>query len=247
MGLDIVEMVMEIEERFGIEIEDDALMQIRTVGDMHVFLMSKLQRDAARPMPCLSSRTFYRLRRAMMAELGVARNVIRPKVPVDAILRREDLEHRYRQLELATGLTLPELRYPTWTRVLLFLGSAGLILAAPLLMVTVDLPSAPLFAVSVFLAFTLPVLLIHQRAHLARTLKPAARLLPHKVLPGDCTNVGGLTKAVMARNPATIAGEDCIAEGEVFKILKEIISKFTDVPAEEITAEKGLIDDLKME
>jgi acyl carrier protein len=40
-SLDTVELVMEFEERFGIEIPDDAAEKIQTVGDAVEFIKSK--------------------------------------------------------------------------------------------------------------------------------------------------------------------------------------------------------------
>jgi len=38
MGLEIVELTLEIEQRFGIEIPDSSLESLRTVGDWYVLL-----------------------------------------------------------------------------------------------------------------------------------------------------------------------------------------------------------------
>jgi acyl carrier protein len=44
VGLDTVELVMAIEEGFGLEIPDEKAVAIFTVGDMHAFLVSELSR-----------------------------------------------------------------------------------------------------------------------------------------------------------------------------------------------------------
>jgi acyl carrier protein len=44
VGLDTVELVMAIEEGFGLEIPDEKAVGIFTVGDMHAFLVSELRR-----------------------------------------------------------------------------------------------------------------------------------------------------------------------------------------------------------
>ncbi|HMS17266.1 MAG TPA: acyl carrier protein [Planctomycetota bacterium] len=45
-SLDTVELVMEFEERFGIEIPDDAAEKIQTVGDAVEFIKSKASSNA---------------------------------------------------------------------------------------------------------------------------------------------------------------------------------------------------------
>jgi len=53
MGLDVVDIVLECEERFDIELEDWKLGQMRTVGDLVELVCEKLQlpfgNDAPRP------------------------------------------------------------------------------------------------------------------------------------------------------------------------------------------------------
>jgi acyl carrier protein len=44
VGLDTVELVMAIEESFGLEIPDEKAAKIFTVGDMHAYLVSELRR-----------------------------------------------------------------------------------------------------------------------------------------------------------------------------------------------------------
>jgi acyl carrier protein len=41
MGLDAVELVMEVEERFGVRIADDEVLPMRTRGDLHDYLLEK--------------------------------------------------------------------------------------------------------------------------------------------------------------------------------------------------------------
>jgi len=44
VGLDTVELVMAIEEGFGLEIPDEKAAGMYTVGDMHAFLVYELRR-----------------------------------------------------------------------------------------------------------------------------------------------------------------------------------------------------------
>ncbi|MCX7816328.1 MAG: acyl carrier protein [Syntrophales bacterium] len=40
-SLDLVELIMEMEENFGIQVSDEELERIRTIGDVIAFLRSK--------------------------------------------------------------------------------------------------------------------------------------------------------------------------------------------------------------
>lgn len=62
MGLDTVELVIEVEESFGISIGDEDAPGIVTVGDLFEYV---LERVGSRPTLCLTSLAFYRLRRAI--------------------------------------------------------------------------------------------------------------------------------------------------------------------------------------
>ena len=44
MGLDTVELLMAIEEGFGLGIPNEAAERLTTVGDMHAYLVSELAR-----------------------------------------------------------------------------------------------------------------------------------------------------------------------------------------------------------
>ena len=72
MGLDFVELVMEVEETFGFTIPDEDVAGLDTVGKLYDYIWEN--RFASRSPGCLSSVVFYRLRRALMSVTGVARS-----------------------------------------------------------------------------------------------------------------------------------------------------------------------------
>ena len=47
MGLDTVELVMSVEEEFGIDIPPEAAEKITTVGDLRDFVVTSLERKSA--------------------------------------------------------------------------------------------------------------------------------------------------------------------------------------------------------
>ena len=47
MGLDVVELLITVEERFGISIRDDELAQVKTVGDLQVCVLTALRETSA--------------------------------------------------------------------------------------------------------------------------------------------------------------------------------------------------------
>lgn len=68
MGLDSVELVMATEERFGIEIPDHIAETLFTVGSLHDFVVSELQR-VGRPRD--AEVVFVDLRELICVQLGI--------------------------------------------------------------------------------------------------------------------------------------------------------------------------------
>ena len=86
MGLDSVELVMAVEETFGIAIEDDAAAQMRTPAHIIEYVLSKAGR--AGDEVCLTQRSFHRLRASLMRHAAARRADITPDKPVGELIPR---------------------------------------------------------------------------------------------------------------------------------------------------------------
>ena len=75
MGLDVVELVMDLEKRFNIALEDCSLVRVRTVADLAALVISRMSRV---PDVCPTATTFYRLRALLVSTFGVERRSFRP-------------------------------------------------------------------------------------------------------------------------------------------------------------------------
>jgi acyl carrier protein len=139
MGLDTVELVMALEEQFGIELPDAALAAARTPGDIIDLIFNKVQ--SADASTCMNQRAFHALRRALIKCCGRKRAEITPNATLESLIprqrRREDWERLGLELlvgppESATkpgrGAAWPGLRRPGWLEGLLLgmTGAAGL-------------------------------------------------------------------------------------------------------------------------
>jgi len=87
MGLDTVELLLDVEECFGVTITDESAAQLTTPRLLanHVAALLAAQSPesiSARASPCLSQRAFYRLRRILITETGLPRNALRPDTPL---------------------------------------------------------------------------------------------------------------------------------------------------------------------
>ena len=69
MGLDSVELVMSVEEHFNIEIPDDIAGTLVTVGSLHVFVVSELQRLGRNSVN--ADTVFEELRELICYQLGI--------------------------------------------------------------------------------------------------------------------------------------------------------------------------------
>ena len=71
IGLDTIEIVMEIEETFGITIPNRDAEKIQTIGDAYRCIIERLEFPEV-PGTCLTSHAFYHFRRTLMRKLGAA-------------------------------------------------------------------------------------------------------------------------------------------------------------------------------
>ena len=104
MGLDGVEMIMELEDEFGLAIPGEAAEHMRTVGDTVDYLIARLREGAGtRPGGCRSARTFYALRRALTNRFGVARHAVRTTSAIGSLVPPGG-RHRWPAVAAAAGL-----------------------------------------------------------------------------------------------------------------------------------------------
>ncbi|MCF7848720.1 MAG: hypothetical protein K9M45_07720 [Kiritimatiellales bacterium] len=80
MGLDGVELVMAVEEEFGISIADEEAERCRHPRDIIYLVCSKVRMIGEKI--CQSQRSFYLSRRALVRTFGVERSAIKLNTPV---------------------------------------------------------------------------------------------------------------------------------------------------------------------
>ena len=68
MGLDSVELIMAIEDEFGVTIPTENAPQLAILGDMHAFIICKLQQQGRNPD---ESEVWERLQTVVVQQLGV--------------------------------------------------------------------------------------------------------------------------------------------------------------------------------
>ena len=86
MGLETVELILTLEDRFGIRIGDAATERIETVADLQAFIVAELERSGRDADP---QRVLAGIRAVLEADFGVPAKLI---VPGARIVRDLGLE-----------------------------------------------------------------------------------------------------------------------------------------------------------
>ena len=201
MGLDSVELVMQVEDAFDIAITNAEAEKIRTPRDLIELVMAKVGRsDVA---VCLTQRAFHRLRRAFMSELHLKRSELQLDTPTEVLL---PLPNRKRLLESVcrtVGVSAsPALQRPRWLVNTIFAASLAVFSAGSL--------ALPHYynGNSVWLNFLMQCNWLMRLVAAIALLKIgylATRSMTND-FPAHLTTVRGLTRWLVANHPALIGG-----------------------------------------
>ncbi|QDV23104.1 acyl carrier protein [Aureliella helgolandensis] len=113
MGLDVVELVMEIEEAFGISLPDDRAGKMLTVGDVYEFILEKTADTTLKSSTCLTAAAFYQLRRHLRS-LGLPHSKVRPKTKLERAIPLLGRRSYWLTLSSRMDLQFPRLGRPSW-------------------------------------------------------------------------------------------------------------------------------------
>lgn len=111
MGLDSVELVLAVEETFGISIPDRDAAEMITPA----LLISHVQQAvSSKPIqrPCLSQRAFHRIRASLCEVTKLPCREIRLETRIDHLFPKNDRRQRWDDFRSVTGLrSLPNLTF----------------------------------------------------------------------------------------------------------------------------------------
>jgi acyl carrier protein len=230
MGLDYVELVLEVEKRFQIAIADEEAGDVRTAGDLYQLILGKL--PAHDSSICLTSVAFYRTRRAMVEVLNVERKQVKPSTVLESLLPRQRRRRQWQELRASMALSLPNLEHAGWLQATFFAGS-------------VAVSVLPVILGKVSYLWILPLVLL---GFIGGFLLMLATPMLASEWPGSLTTVGDLAKDVLARNYALLAsGVQGWNEQEVWESLCRIMVDQLGLRRQEITPEARIVDDLGVE
>jgi acyl carrier protein len=236
MGLDTVELVMEVEDRFHIHISDADAEAIVTVGDLHEYVCKVLALQV--PGRCLTRPMFHRLRRYFIDALGVERRGVRPATPVAQLVpgrrnrRRLWGEFRERDVNLPPLQLNPEAAASVASL-------AGLSILGMITGVVTGLSFAS------GAAFVIGVVVALSSAVLAWLVSVTARPFAAE-LPAGCETMAELTRTAVLNDRRSAAADagDVWSRSSVDEELRKIIVEQLGVKPEQVRPEARFIEDL---
>lgn len=228
MGLDGVELVMEVEETFGFSIPDEDAEVLDTVGKLYDYILA--HRLQGREQGCLSSVAFYKVRRALMSVCGIARRDVQLSLDLSTVIPRRR-RRVWSDLQTTLELRLPELKRPVWAKAFAVAAACGLTAATAVLLAGRWGIGGAIF--SVFVIMPIGIAFEWITRPLAVELRP------------EFSTVGCLAKAILQKNYGVISDEyNRVNADEVWNTLRTMIADQLGVRPEEVTKEANFVKDL---
>lgn len=169
MGLDAVEIVMDVEDHFGISILNNEAERVRTVGDLVALIQSRI--EAARIATCPMLASFLRLRSAVREIMNDDALRIRTRTRVVDVLNRPQRRELWTRLDDILGTAPPGLRRPPPLRKLLALLVSSAIVLAFVAAAAIDFAILPLtLALAAIVTLVLHVITVPFRVYPPDTL-----------------------------------------------------------------------------
>ncbi len=233
MGMEMAELVMDLEDKFKIYIQISDVFT--TVGELEACLIKKL---AAKPKldACPTPVIALRLRHALMQATGLERKEIRFSSRLQDILSCAKEPDAWSLLADNLGCTLPRLRFQKRIITIYWSLVAATVIATPIIINPVWL-----IALGIFLWIILiPIVLIALWALVLLISGARPVVLPENLQTfQDLLNF--LTKT---KKEYFISTQTPLSEQQVHNQLYEIIAKYADRPMHEISSQHTLHRDL---
>lgn len=230
MGLDSVEILVNVENAFGITISNYEAEKIATVGDIHNIVWRTLQ--GRQSMRCRSQQIFYKLRYTLSTKFNLPKGAIELDASMNNIFPKTKRRLLYRELEEVLQLKLPPLVLPSvWMNILII---TGVLLIAGTLIVSLVLVYRLNYTRWLML---LPVPGILVTKFFSNILDPVRTVF-------EPASLKEFTQKVLTLNYSTLMQETGANQKEVELVIDHIIADIAGVEVHEVTPEKHLGYDL---
>ncbi len=227
MGLDGVELIMGIEDEFGITISDPDAFEMRTVGDLAELCFERIH--AAKTIQCPSVPCFISVRQLVRDIRNDPDLRIRPSDNVENFLQVSERKHFWRKLRDVLKTTPRSLRRPQWLRrVLVFV-----VLGFPI-------------AFAGFLPLTAEMLLFIWLATLAFGIALNRVTLSLRTrTPDGYTTFGDIAKRMDGLTVSTKPPANTDYDS-VFSIVKRVVVDQLGVDEDEVVPSARFVEDLRV-
>ncbi len=233
MGLDSIELIMEIEDAFKISIPDEEACQTVTVGKLYQCVLDKI--NVSTDDQCSSQKAFYLLRRALKDNLDIEAKVITPKTNTKSLIGHSDRRKLWSKVSENAPYKFPELTYPAIASnliVIITIASGGYFAYLPTQYFKQN-DDAFMAFVSIFIPL---VILVY--FSMRKILLPLKLAIPH-----GCDTLGGMSKHILYHN---IDHFDSLTKNEIWNKLICIISEQLDVDQKDIKPESNFVEDFNL-
>lgn len=234
MGLDLVELVMNVEERFGIEISDREAQVCTTPRKLADLIVQKVHCSSR--SVCLSQRAFHLLRRASLNVLGLPRPQFRLDTRLEDVVPSEGRRRVWLRLGEQTGaLHWPHLIRPrALLRILVALTLAAFLIPFFYL----NFPFHSLNALAAFAAIASCITVAWVGSIATRPLMTA--------FPPGYSTVKDLVRFIIAGNVELVKADDKNwTREEVRCVLRDIIIETLQV--RDFTEDSHFVKDMKVD
>lgn len=227
MGLDSVELIVDVENTFQISISDPEAESVETVGKFYELILSKI--DYSKHHKCQTQVLFYKLREVMSRHCMIEKKGIKPETQLDTIFMSETIKEKWKAIQDEVYFNMPDLKRSKKLSGLLNTLSFIFISAAIVLLITVFITSNYLLLLYVLGFISLTYLIWRLTRHL-------------KKYPSH-SNMRNLVMAIL---PLSIKNLDLSIrdKNDVLHVLKYIIHDKIGVDMEEITLDAHFVNDL---
>ena len=230
MGLDSVEILVNVENAFGITISNYEAEKIATVGDIHNLVWRTLQ--GRQSIRCKTQQLYYKFRYTLATKFNVPKDAIELDASLNEIFPATNRRLLYRKLEKEMQLQLPPLALSFgWVTVLRITGG---VLIIGTLVISLVMVIRYNYTRWLYLLPVLGILL----TNFFSNLLDAVRTVFWPDLLSD------FTREVLKLNYSTLIQENGANQKEVEQVIDHIIADIAGVDIKEVTPEKHLGNDL---
>jgi acyl carrier protein len=230
MGLDSVEILLQVEQACGVKIPDKEAEQILTVGDFQAAVWKQV--SGRQSNQCVSQHLFYKIRQSFAEKFGIEKKSFTLDAIPDHLFPVLNRRKVYYNFGNTIDLELPDLILTkSWSQVLSAFGLITIIGSLVLSLILINI-----FDYS-WWTLLFPV------AGIVTTLQFSGLLNPKRIIVKAFT-MRQFTQQILILNYSKIAAVRGVNRKEIDFLVTQIIADMSGHEPDEVTADKKLGDDL---